>query len=76
MTMAQSSLFNMFGNKQPFMNSGFANMLSQFNQFKQNFQGDPKQQVQDLLNSGQMTQEQFNKLSQMATQFQNMMLGR
>lgn len=73
--MAQSSLFNMFGRQQPPMNSGFANIISQFNQFKQNFQGDPKQQVQELLNSGRMTQEQFNKLSQAATQFQQM-LGR
>lgn len=71
--MAVSSLFNMFGKQQ---NNGFANMMSQFNQFRQNFQGDPKQRVQDLLNSGQMTQEQFNQLSQAATQFQQMMSGR
>lgn len=76
MTMGQSSLFNIFGRQQPPINSGFANMFSQFNRFRQNFQGDPKQQVQNLLDSGQMTQEQFNKLSQMATQFQNMMNSR
>lgn len=63
----------MFGKQQ---NNGFANMMSQFNQFRQSFQGDPKQRVQDLLNSGQMTQEQFNQLSQAATQFQQMMSGR
>lgn len=74
--MAQSSLFNIFGRQQPPMNSGFANMLGQFNQFKQNFNGDPKAQVQQLLDSGQMSQQQFNQLSQMATQFQNMMRGR
>ena len=50
----------------------FMNMLSQFNQFKNQFQGDPKAQVQELLNSGKMTQEQFNQLSNMASQFQNM----
>ena len=74
--MGISSLFNMFGKQQPHMNSGFANIMSQFNQFKQNFQGDPKQQVQQLLDSGQMTQQQFNQLSQAATQFQNMMRWR
>lgn len=58
------------------MNSGLANLLSQFNQFKENFKGDPKQQVQQLLDTGQMTQQQFNQLSQAATQFQNMMRGR
>jgi hypothetical protein len=73
--MKASSLFNLFGRQMPPMNSGFANMMTQFNQFKQNFQGDPKQQVQQLLDSGQMSQEQFNKLSQMATQMQNMMQG-
>lgn len=45
------------------------NMFQEFNQFRQNFQGDPKQQVQQLLNSGQMTQEQFSQLSAMAQQF-------
>ena len=48
-------------------------MMTQLNQFRQTFQGDPRQQVQQLLNSGRMSQEQFNQLSQMATQIQNMM---
>ena len=74
--MAVSSLFNMFGNQQPQLNGGFANLMSQFNQFKNNFNGDPRQQVQQLLDSGQMSQQQFNQLSQAATQFQQMMKGR
>ena len=52
------------------------NMMTQVNQFRQTFQGNPKQQVQQLLNSGRMSQEQFNQLSQMATQIQNMMNGK
>jgi hypothetical protein len=48
-------------------------MINQFNQFKNSFKGDPQQQVQELLNSGRMTQQQYNQLSQMATQLQNMM---
>ncbi len=75
--MKVSSLFNMFGKQTPFLNNnGFMNMMSQFQEFKQNFNGDPQQQVQQLLNSGQMSQQQFNQLSTMATQFQNMMKGR
>ena len=74
--MGISSLFSMFGKQQPQMNSGLANMLSQFNQFRNNFKGDPRAQVQQLLDSGQMTQQQFQQLSQAATQFQNMMKGR
>ena len=75
--MKASSLFNMFGKQNPFINNnGFINMMNQFQEFKQNFSGDPQQQVQQLLNSGQMSQQQFNQLSTMATQFQNMMRGR
>lgn len=63
-------LFGMFGNQQghPMMN-----MLSQFQQFRKSFNGDPKEQVQQLLNSGQMSQEQFNQLSQMAQQMRQLM---
>jgi len=67
-------LFNMFGNQQgPFNNMN--NVINQFNQFQSTFHGDPKQKVQELLNSGQMTQNQFNQLSNMAQMFQAL-LGR
>ena len=67
-------LFNMFGNPQgPFNNMN--NVVNQFNQFQSTFQGDPKQKVQELLDSGQMTQNQFNQLSNMAQMFQAL-LGR
>lgn len=56
-------------------NNQSQNLIAQFEQFKKNFTGDPKQQVEQLLSSGRMTQEQFNRLSQMATQFQSL-LGR
>jgi hypothetical protein len=62
-------LFNMFGG-QPNPQMFPLGMIQQFNQFRQMFQGDPRQQVQNLLNSGQMTQEQFNQLSSMAQMFQ------
>ena len=62
-------LFNMFGQNN--QNGMFPfNMIQQFNQFKQNFQGDPKQRVQNLLDTGQMSQDQFNQLSSMAQMFQ------
>ena len=74
--MKASSLFNKFGNQPLPMSGGFMNMMTQFQQFKNNFNGDPEQQVRQLLNSGQMSQQQFNQLSNMATQFQQMMKGR
>lgn len=66
-------LFNMFGNQLPRNMGNFMNMLQQFDQFRRSFQGDPRQQVQELLNSGQMSQSQFNQLQAMATQFQKIM---
>lgn len=58
-------MFNMFGN--------FANLMNQYNQFKSTFQGDPQAKVQELLKSGQMTQNQFDQLSQMAQLFRQIM---
>ncbi len=71
-----SSLFNMFRSQSPVPNNQMAQMMAQFNKFRSSFNGDPRQEVQKLLQSGQMSQQQFNQLSQAATQFQNMMGGR
>lgn len=50
-------------------NNPFA-IIQQFQQFKRNFKGDPRQQVQDLLNSGKMTQDQLEYLENTARQLQ------
>lgn len=63
-------LFNQYGNSQYGNMSG---IVQRFNQFRQNFQGDPKQQVQQLLNSGRVTQEQYNRAVQMANALQKML---
>lgn len=52
---------------------GMSNVLQRFQQFKQTFNGDPRQQVQQLLNSGKVSQQQYNKAVQMAQQFQAML---
>lgn len=41
---------------------GIAGMIQKFNQFRQQFTGDPEQEVQRLLQSGKMSQEQLNQL--------------
>lgn len=78
------SIFNSLKNQNPssmyFNNSTNANnvvnnlqqTLSNFNQFKNSFQGNPKDKVQELLNTGKMTQQQFNNLSAVARQLQNL----
>ena len=61
-------LFEQINNNQNSINP----MLQQFLNFKQSFSGDPKQTVQNLLNTGMMSQQQFNQLAQQATQLQKM----
>lgn len=48
----------------------FQQMMQQFNQFRASFQGDPKAEVEKLLQSGRMSQQQLNQLQEMAKQFQ------
>jgi len=55
---------------------GIQQMIQRFQQFRQTFQGDPRQQVQQLLNSGRVSQQQYNQVMQMAQQLQRMMGGR
>lgn len=54
------------------MQNNNGNMLQRFQQFRQNFRGDPQQQVQQLLNSGKVSQADYNRAVQLAQQFQRM----
>lgn len=62
-------LFGMMGGNQPQMNG----LMQKFQQFQRMFRGDPQQQVQQLLNSGKVSQAQYNQAVQMAQQLQKMM---
>lgn len=64
-----NSLFNDF---QPQQTNQINNFLTQFNQFKSTFTGNPEQQVRQLLSSGRMSQEQFNQFAQTANQLQKL----
>lgn len=64
----------LFNQMQP--QNQFTQMMQRFQQFRQQFQGDPRQQVQNLLNSGRVTQQQYNNAVQMAQQLQRMMTGK
>ena len=52
------------------------NLIQQFMRFRNGFSGNAQQQVQNLLNSGKVTQEQYNNAVKMAQQFQRMLGGR
>ena len=61
------------GGQMPGPMGNFAQMVQQFNQFKANFKGDPKAEVEKLMQSGKLSQQQLNQLQQMAKQFQSLM---
>lgn len=46
-------------------------MMQQFQQFRNSFQGNPQQMVQQMLQSGQITEAQLQQATQMARQFQS-----
>ena len=51
------------------MSGGPMQMMQQFAQFRRMMQGrNPQQMVQNLLQSGQMTQDQFEQLKQQANE--------
>ncbi len=46
----------------------FSQIVREAREFKKSFNGNPRDEVQRLLNSGQMSQQEFNRLSQIAQQ--------
>lgn len=51
-------------------------IMQQLNQLKQTFKGDPNQQIQQMLNSGRVTQQQYNAAVQQAQQIMRMLSGK
>ena len=47
-------------------------LISRINQFKAAFRGNPKQQIDQLLQSGQVSQQQLEQAMQMAKQVQGL----
>ena len=64
-------LFNLLGGNR--MPGQFGNMIQAFQQFQRGFTGNAQQQVQQLLNSGKVSQEQYNQAMQIANQIAPMM---
>lgn len=59
-------LYNQYN--QPINDNGLSQIIEQAKQMRKTFNGNPQQVVQNLLNTGQMSQSQFNQLSQIANQ--------
>ena len=57
-------LYNQFGRQ----NNPIEQLAQQAREFQKQFQGSPRQEVERLLQTGQMSQSQFNQYSQIAQQ--------
>lgn len=57
-------LFNALGGNQ----NPMTQMIQEIKRMQQTFSGDPRAEVQKLLNSGAMSQAQFNEFAQIANQ--------
>ena len=68
--MAQNPIYNLLqGNLRQNPQNGFWGKLETF---KRQLKGDPREQIQQMLNSGQVSQEQYNRAVQMANQLMQM----
>lgn len=61
------------GGQMPGQMGQFQNMIQQFRQFQNSFQGDPKAEVEKLVRSGKISQQQLNHLQQVAGQFRQLL---
>ena len=57
-------LFNMMGKQ----SNPMADLIRQARDFRKQFNGNPRQEVERLLQTGKMSQQQFNQFSQIAQQ--------
>ena len=60
-------LYNMMN-----QNNSYNNFMEQFNEFKKTINGNPQEQIQQLLNSGKISQSQYNAAVQKANMIKNM----
>ena len=52
------------------------NLMQRFQQFQQTFRGDANQQIQQMMSTGRVNQQQYNQAVQMANQFRRMLGGK
>ena len=64
-----NSLFNQFGKQ----NNQLEQIAQQARDFRKQFSGNPRQEVEKLLQTGQLSQADFNRYSQIAQQVAQMM---
>lgn len=68
-----NTLFNALGGQQI---NPMAQLVAEAKRLQQTFQGNPKDEVQKMLNDGRLSQAQFNQYAQMANQIMSAMGGK
>lgn len=67
-------LFNALGGGQmPGQIGQFQQLVQQFRQFQSAFKGNPKAEIEKLVRSGKISQQQLNQLQQVAGQFRQLL---
>ena len=69
--MATNPLFNALNGGQQAANNGFSNFMNEFQRLQQTVKN-PRQEVERLLQSWAMSQQDFNRFGQMANQIMGM----
>lgn len=68
-----NTIFQQFGNAQSNNYDPIEKLLNQVDEMQKTFNGNPKAEVEKLLASGEMSQQEFQKLSGMANKLFPMM---
>lgn len=68
-----NNLFNLLGNSNNAMSMPMNDMIQRFNQFKSQFRGDPQQIIQTMLNTGQISQAQYDAAVKQANMLKNVL---
>lgn len=66
--MPNNPLYNQLNNS-----NDMQGLISRFQQFRNSFQGDPRQTIQQMLNTGRISQAQYNNAVQMANKLHNLL---
>ena len=69
--MATNQLFNVLNGGQQPANNGFSNFMADFQRLQKTVKN-PRQEVERLLQSGAMSQQDFNRFGQIANQIMGM----
>lgn len=62
-----NKLYQQMGPQNPYQN-----FINQFEDFRKNFTGNPQEKIQQMLNSGQISQQQYNAAVQKANMLKSL----